>query len=169
MGKILGSWSGMRKYLEEEMLAPSLKKRIRYSCSTFVGMDGCCLFGIYVDGKLIKQFSMETVAKHAYQGNNPTHIPAFWNAYWHEKETIPLEKRESFDDTEFTQALALYRNADIHESIFSSNPLVRMFAILDRRIGKQTLEKIKLDLENQSQWLQFFYKLRFDADQIRLF
>jgi len=29
MGKILGSWSGMRKYLEEEMLADALKGRIR--------------------------------------------------------------------------------------------------------------------------------------------
>lgn len=29
MGKILGSWSGMRKYLEQEMLADSLHGRVR--------------------------------------------------------------------------------------------------------------------------------------------
>ena len=29
MGNILGSWSGMRKYLEKEMLADSLKNRVR--------------------------------------------------------------------------------------------------------------------------------------------
>ena len=40
MGKALGSWSGMRKYLEQEMLADSLHGRIRYGCTSYVGMDG---------------------------------------------------------------------------------------------------------------------------------
>ena len=35
MGKILGSWSGMRKYLESEMLAESLHGRIRYGCTSY--------------------------------------------------------------------------------------------------------------------------------------
>ena len=34
MGKILGSWSGMRKYLEQEMLASVLHGRVRYGCTT---------------------------------------------------------------------------------------------------------------------------------------
>ena len=34
MGKALGSWSGMRKYLEQEMLADSLLGRIRYGCTS---------------------------------------------------------------------------------------------------------------------------------------
>lgn len=39
MGKILGSQSGMRKYLEQEMLAESLKGRVRYGCTAYPGMD----------------------------------------------------------------------------------------------------------------------------------
>lgn len=39
MSKILGSWSGMRKYLEQEMIAEGLRGRIRYNCTTYVGMD----------------------------------------------------------------------------------------------------------------------------------
>ena len=39
MGKKMGSWSGMRKYLEQEMLAECLKGKIRYSCTSFAGMD----------------------------------------------------------------------------------------------------------------------------------
>ena len=46
MGKILGSWSGMRKYLEQDMLANSLQGRIRYGCTTYVGMDGCHIFEV---------------------------------------------------------------------------------------------------------------------------
>ncbi|WP_442861330.1 hypothetical protein [Butyrivibrio sp. XB500-5] len=41
MGKILKSWSGMRKYLENEMLADSLRGRVRYNCTAYVGMDVC--------------------------------------------------------------------------------------------------------------------------------
>ena len=61
MGKILGSWSGMRKYLEKEMLAECLNGRVRYNCTSCIGMDGCHIFEIYIDNKLIKQFSWETV------------------------------------------------------------------------------------------------------------
>jgi hypothetical protein len=61
MSKILGSWSGMRKYLEEEMLAESLQGRVRYGCTAYVGMDGCRIFEICIDGKQIKRFSWETV------------------------------------------------------------------------------------------------------------
>ena len=53
MGNILGSWSGMRKYLEKDMLADSLKGRIRYGCTTYVGMDGCRIFEVCIDGTRI--------------------------------------------------------------------------------------------------------------------
>ena len=36
MAKILGSWSGMRKYLEQEMLAKSLEGRIRWTVAAFL-------------------------------------------------------------------------------------------------------------------------------------
>ena len=61
MGKILGSWSGMRKYLEQDMLSESLKGRIRYGCTAYVGMDGCHIFEICIDGNQVKRFSWETV------------------------------------------------------------------------------------------------------------
>ena len=61
MSKVLGSWSGMRRYLEQDMLAECLHGRIRYGCTTYVGMDGCHIFEICVDGKQIKRFSWETV------------------------------------------------------------------------------------------------------------
>lgn len=61
MSKILGSWGGMRKYLEHEMLAECLQGRIRYGCTTYEGMDDCKVFGIYIDGREVKRFSWETV------------------------------------------------------------------------------------------------------------
>ena len=61
MGKILGSWSGMRKHLEQDMLANSLQGRIRYGCTAYVGMDGCHIFDVCIDSEQIKRFSWETV------------------------------------------------------------------------------------------------------------
>lgn len=47
----------MRKYLEQEMLAECLRGRIRYNCNSYVGMDGCRMFELYIDDVLIKRFS----------------------------------------------------------------------------------------------------------------
>ena len=52
MSEFLGSWSGMRKYLEQEMLAESLKGRVRYGCTTYVGMDGAHVFEVCIDDLL---------------------------------------------------------------------------------------------------------------------
>lgn len=73
MGKILASWSGMRKYLEQEMIADCLKGRVRYNCTTYTGMDGCRIFEIFIDKKLVKQFSWETV--NTYFINNGLSVP----------------------------------------------------------------------------------------------
>lgn len=166
MGKILGSWSGMRKYLEEEMLAESLKGRVRYSCTTLAGMDHCGLFGIHVDNQTIQQFSMETVASSVYDGGRPVEKWAYWRGFWAEKDNTPLEKRKAFDDMEFAEALRAYRSLSIDESLHSTNPIVRMFAILDRRVGKRTLEKVAGSIGEQQMWLQYFYRLRLNAENI---
>ena len=170
MGKILGSWSGMRKYLEQEMMAKCLQGRIRYNCTTYVGMDGCRIFEIYIDNRLIKQFSWETVntyfidngykKREDYYGTSE-----YWDEFWNLIDTVPLINRTEYTDDEFCNALVKYRNQPIKESVNSDNPLERMFAILDRRIGKRTLVKIKDTVIEQPQWLQAFCKLRLEAEE----
>lgn len=166
MGKALGSWNGMRKYLEKEMLCNALQGRIRYSCTTFAGMDGCGVFEVFVDNKLAKRFSMETVASNLYTGAKPVDMQEYWKNYWYEKEHTPIEKRKEFDDTEFSEALEKYRSISISEALHSTNPIIRMFAILDRRVGKRTLKKFNEIVETQPKWLQFFYELRLYSEKI---
>ncbi|MBQ5321250.1 MAG: hypothetical protein J6K88_04235 [Oscillospiraceae bacterium] len=171
MTKILGSWSGMRKYLEQEMLADSLKGRVRYGCTSYKGMDGCHIFEISIDGNLVKRFSWETVNSYfissGYTDNkNPSGISEYWAEFWTLLDKYPINSRTEYTDDEFCKALEEYRNQDIHESICSNNPLVRMFAILDRRVGKRTLIKIKEELNTQPKWLQQIYILRFSEDKL---
>ena len=39
-----------------------------------------------------------------------------------------------------------------------------MFAVLDRRVGKRTISKMKNIIDEQPEWLRQFYKLRIDAE-----
>jgi len=168
MAKILGSWGGMRKYLEKEMLAESLKGRVRYGCTTYVGMDGCRIFEICVDGKQIKRFSWETLntyfIEQGYKEESCT--GDYWDEFWTLLDKYPIAERTEYTDNEFCDALEEYRNQDIRESIHSCNPLIQMFAILDRRAGKRTLKRIQDEITNQPVWLQQIYFLRIDAEKM---
>lgn len=37
---------------------------------------------------------------------------------------------------------------------------------MDRRIGKRTLQKLAKEVDIQPKWLQFFYKLRLNSENI---
>ena len=171
MGKILGSWSGMRKYLETEMLAVCLRGRVRYGCTAYVGMDGCRFFEVCVDGEQYKRFSLETVntyfINHGYKAkSDPVGTREYWEEFWPLLDKTPQNSRLEYTDDEFCNALAAYRNHPVSESIRSEKPLIRMFAILDRRLGKRTLEKLKETIAVQPEWLQKFYLLRMEAEHI---
>lgn len=171
MGKILGSFSGMRKYLEKERLAPALRGRVRYGCTTYVGMDGCRVFDVFVDGKSVKRFSLETVnsyfiAQGYAEKKSPMSIPEYWNSFWPLLSQYPMSQRTEYSDDEFCAALKAYRSQPIQESLSFPDPIVRMFACLDKRIGVRTLRKLRADRDNQPQWLRFFYDLRLEETRL---
>ena len=173
MSKTLGSWSGMRKYLEQEMLADSVKGRIRYNCTTYVGMDGCKIFEVFLDNKLLKQFSWETVQsyfiKNGLAGDKPKpmSIPEYWMGFFETLEAIPMDKRSEYTDGEFCAALEAYRSSDISASLSSPDPIQRMFAVLDRRTGKRTLMKMKETLSAAPDWLNTVISARLEAECIK--
>ena len=75
-----------------------------------------------------------------------------------------MSGRTEYTDEEFCDALVQYRNQSIEKSIGSSNPIVRMFALFDRRTGKRTLEKLKEYLGEMPEWLAVLYNIRFKAE-----
>ena len=88
----------MRNYLEKDMLCDSLKGRIRYYCTKYPNMDGFGVFEIVADGKIMKRFSMETVAKELKNKNPDMPENAFWKSFWEEKRSADLNDRREFDD-----------------------------------------------------------------------
>lgn len=160
------SWSATRRWLEEEMLCPALRGRIRYHCTKYPGMDGSGIFTIFVDDKPFKRFSMETVAAALHLDEEEILPCAFWSGYWDEISHTPLAQRREFDDSEFASALEQYRSIPITESHADKHPIVRMFAILDRRVGKRTLRKIRDTLDEQPNWVKPFILLRLEAENM---
>lgn len=163
MSKAAGSWSAVRKALEQDLLCEALRGRVRYRCTKYPNTDNQGIFEIFVDGKLVKNFSMESVGREAralYEGKGRAD---FWtNMRCHMEDS----DRAEFDDQEFAEALRIYRQSEIQAAVRHENPIVRMFAVLDRRLGKRSLERLREEIENQPDWLRAFYRLRLEAEGI---
>ena len=80
---------------------------------------------------------------------------------------MPPSDRDVYDDAEVMDALRRYRNQTIRDSLGSDHPNVRFFAIVDRRVGKRTLVKMRSQIEAQPGWLQTVYRARYSAEGIR--
>ena len=168
---VLGSWSAMRKYLERDMLAEDMKGRVRYGCTTYTGMDGCHIFDISIDGRQIKRFSWETVntwfiAQGMKEESAVTGVHGYWEGFWQLMDTVPMEKRTEYTDGEFCTALRIYRSQGIEESIASDDPIVFMFALLDRRTGRRTYQRLVSMAEKHPQWVCDIMDMRFGKRRI---
>ena len=152
-GRAEGSWKGMKKYLEQEMLCPELKGRICFHYEKYPRFGGASsVFSVLLDGRRIKAFGfMHAWARLQEQGKMG---PGCY--VW----SIPMNERDEYTDDEFAHALMTYRNQPIQESVFSDNPLVKMFAILDRRVGKRTLDAIREEIEDEPKWLKELFNAR---------
>lgn len=69
-----------------------------------------------------------------------------------------------FDQRVFYEAFNLFDNQSIEESLSSSNPLVRVFALLERRLGKRRLLALAEKMERELPWVRAFYLIRIQAE-----
>ncbi len=149
-----GSWKGMKKYLEQDMLCQSLQGRVSYHLEVYPRFSthaGC--FRVTLDGKTVKKFGYyHSACKMSWAKNFP------WQ--------FPMESRVEYTAREFSDALEAYRHQPIAESLNSQNPMVRLFAIVDRRVGKRTLQRLVDTVEDQPEWLRCFYQARLVAEGI---
>lgn len=155
------SFSAMRKQLENQRICDPLKGRIKYFLTLYRksndGWEGS--ISILFEGKEI--FKSNTQIWQEVSGVK-------WDSGERDYNKIAVESHNegAVDIHSFYKAFYYYQNHSIEESLTSEDPLIRLFAVLDKRVGKRTLEKLVADLLNQPQWLQIFYKLRLEAEGI---
>ena len=160
----MSTWSGIRNKLENEYLAYSLRGHIQYFVTRYrTDMDNEGRAAIRYDGKEIIK-------------------GCYWNN-WVKSDEFPkddtYEKRISeemaymddtaiklgiFDQRSFYIAFDEFDNQGIEKSLRSDNILVRIFAILDRRVGKRRLEAMKETIDNESDVFREFYAIRVSAE-----
>lgn len=64
------------------------------------------------------------------------------------------------------RAFREFDNQSIEDSLKSEDLLVRIFAILDRRVGKRRLSQMKESIHNEPENFQAFYMIRMEAENL---
>ena len=176
------SWSSIRKRLEQDLLCEKLRGRVQYFRTIYHGApDEYGRFAVRVDGKEIFQanpYNENNYSDIAWDIKQEREIPpreGTGKEDLHDAENLEAEEEARMnsvndgivDSFDIPWAIKKYLNQDIAASLSDEDPLVRMFAILDRRVGKRTLKEIAETVSDQPEWLQQFYRLRLDAEGIR--
>lgn len=179
------SWSGLRKQLENEFLCEKLRGRVQYFLTHYHGapdkygriairVNGHeCVFGnpysYFVKGYATMEHSIKKENNVPLREWTPKEM-----LYDEENSVIENVVKEIaindgvFEIYDITDAIRIYTQSPIDISLRHKNPIVRLFAILDYRVGKRTLIKLADTVEYQPKWLQFFYKLRLETENIAL-
>jgi hypothetical protein len=76
---------------------------------------------------------------------------------WNPQEV--LKRREVHEPQYMGEGLRAYLDLSIDQALVSDNPFIRAFAIVDRRVGKQRLQKLRIEDEKHS-LVRAFYDLR---------
>lgn len=159
----MSNWQGMKYKLEQEYLADSLKGRVEYFVTRYRNLhDHEGRAAIIVDGHEVIKGNFCNIIK--YENLLPKKmLQEEWNLL--DETTVDLGM---FDQRSFYLSFDIFDNQSIENSLKSSNLLVRIFAILDRRIGKRRLINMAEIIGEKEPIFKFFYLLRIQAENIKL-
>ena len=166
----MATWSGIRSKLEKEYLAEVLRGRVTYFVTSYThAHDQIGRAAIRIDGKEVfkgdyyhKEWLHWECYQELKQGQDKERIDA-WMKAWDE-----AVNRGGFDNHSFYQAFAEFDNQSIETSLESPNLLVRIFAVLDRRVGKRRLKRLSEAWENEPECLKYFLLLRMEAEGMQM-
>ena len=164
------TWSGTRKKLETDYLCPALRGRVRYFATTYrESHDREGRAAILVDGEELLKSNYFTYSRVLWerardyrdeQGLN-------WREAYLKADRAVLEDG-LFDQRDFYMAFQKFDNQSIESSLTDENPIVRIFALLDRRLGKRRLAALEETMEQELDWVRPFYLLRMEAEGLNL-
>jgi len=162
------SWSVMRKILEQENICECLKGRIQYFATRYrKSHDGMSRVAIRLDGnEIFKSCYYDYDIKRNEAWDEIDESKGRGTSYSESGEEMELGAlvKGGISQYGFYDAFYIYTNSNINDSLKSSNPVVKLFAIFNRRVGKRTLGKLKTELDSLPEWLRYFYELRLESE-----
>ena len=159
-------WSKIRYKLENEYLAVSLRGHIQYYATTYSkSPDHEGRAAIRYDGKEILKgcYWNNWVKAHLFPKDETYDRRMRVEMAYMDDTALKLGV---FDQRSFYNAFAEFDNQNIEKSLNSDNLLVRIFALLDRRVGKRRLIAMQETLLEETDTFQEFYAIRAKAEGI---
>lgn len=166
------TWGRMKKKLESEYLCSILRGRIQYFVTSYSKCpDHEGRAAIRLDGKEVLKSSYYEywIKEYVAAQKVDTQYSELSISERRKKIHNMILEDGGFDQTCFYAAFKEFDNQSIERSIISENPIVRLMAILDKRVGKRRLVGLKDEILMQPKWIQFFYNLRVEAEGIKCF
>ena len=150
-------WSKLKTRVRN-FICPELKDRIDFFVTSYrASHDGADKVWITVDGEKVFEFN-----HYPYEW---AEAEAYYSGLCKEQVRILLKDKEIHSPRNFGDAMRVYLESPIEEALKSSDPLVKAFAIIDRRVGKRTLAKLEPS-DSEHFLIQRFYKLRGESKHI---
>lgn len=161
------SWSELRKYLSD-CLCDELREKITYFLTRYhkvhnsYGRAAICLDGkeevIFSWAEMYRQ---EADISALYRKNPDSEYNELLSGLknkWDESCT--------YCEMDFLSAVLEFRNLSIQDALCSENCIIRILAIMDKRVGKRTLQKIKYEKAYRTypEWVRRFYELRLSCE-----
>lgn len=160
------SWSALNKQLSA-CLCELLKDRITYFLTRYHKVHNSYgRVSIRLDGEELVNFSWVEM----YHQDEDIH--ALWEAtgIWTDQAQELKDKWDAegeYSDYDFLSAATEFLQLSIKDALNSENYIIRIFAIMDKRVGRRTLEKIwkEKDYQKYPRWIRQFYELRLEKYQ----
>lgn len=152
------SWSNLKKQMND-LLCDCLKDKVSYFYTNYSEVHNAYGRGtINYNKKELMAYSWVEMYE---QEQDVTRLYCEGKEASYEKlETGEWMTEGKLCDANFIHSLTIFLKTDIAESLHSDNYLLRIFAYLDRRVGKRTLIKIKDEVETLPEWVKQFYQIR---------
>lgn len=163
------SWSALKKQMNDLLCEP-LKDRITYFYTRYHKERGS--FGratINLDKAEIVAFSwdigidVQWEDEYAACNQNPDVDQAVIHNTLMNEKWMP---QGTLCHRDFLDAVTTYLKVDVATALHSDNYILRIFAYMDRRVGKRTLVKIRDEVEALPEWVGQFYRIRCEAEGI---
>ncbi len=159
------SWSDLNKQLSD-LLCDELKDRLSYFLTRYHKVHNS--YGraaIRLDGRELVCFSWVEMYQ---QDQDLSEIWTKTGVWPHDDPDLKSkwDANATYHDMDFLAAATSFLQTPIMEALYSENYMIRIFAIVDRRVGKRTLQKLKERGDHQSlpAWVRQFYELRFGVN-----
>ncbi len=159
------SWQGLNKALTER-LCDALKGRITYFLTRYHDVhDAYGRAAVRLDGKDAVCFAWNA------RIHQDSDLYDEWkkNGTW-DPDASGLRKKWQeagvLCDMDFLEAASSYLNLPVSDALNSPDPVCRMLAVMDRRTGKRTLERLAEGKTwlSEPEWVRPFYLLRLQAE-----